>query len=172
MRGGEGGASRTDTEWVHPPPRTCCSHLPQHTWHDGRMGALGESERDALCAPNGHTHTHTDERGAHAQRGGRACQRGCLVQQRRWCCCSGVREGAREEGIAAAVCWPVVSAWWMVGDRLKCGVEGLSRRAKGFLVGMRTRWRRRRRVTATAWALCGGGENKGVQTRYSDREYL
>ena len=150
-----------------PPARTLSGCILRHG-HVVRIslsirGTTGGWERwvrarGMPCVHRMGTHTHTDERGARAQRGGRVCQRGCLVQQRRWWCCSGVREGAREEGIAAAVCWPVVSAWWMVGDRLKCGVEGLSRRAKGFLVGMRTRRKRRWNVTATPWALCGGGE--------------
>ena len=66
-------------------------------------------------------------------------------------------DGGSERG-GHRCCSRVAGGLSTVGEGLECGVEGCSRRAKGFLVGMRTRRRRRWRVTATAGALCGGGE--------------
>ena len=47
------------------------------------------------------------ERGAHSQRGGRVCQPGCLVQQRRWCW---VCSRACAESPASAGCLAVLSS--------------------------------------------------------------
>ena len=69
----------------------------------------------------------------------------------------GERDGGSERG-GHRCCSVLAGGISMVGEGLEWGVEGFSRRAKGFLVGMRTRRRRRWRITVTPWALCGGGE--------------